>query len=136
MDRLRSIWENLRSSLWFIPTLMVLGAVVLAVALIEAESYVSRERLAHEWPRLFGAGAEGARGMLSAIAGSMITVAGVVFSITTVSFALAASQYTSRVLRTFMSDRGSQTVLGVFLGVIALSAFVYQRSAHRLAEDL
>ena len=63
---------NLRSSLWFIPTLMVLGAVVLAVALIEAESYVNRERLAHEWPRLFGAGAEGARGMLSAIAGSMI----------------------------------------------------------------
>jgi uncharacterized membrane protein len=119
MDRLRSVWETLRSSLWFMPTLMVLGAVLLAVALIDAESFVNRERLAQEWPRLFGAGAEGARGMLSAIAGSMITVAGVVFSITTVSFTLAASQYTSRILRTFMSDRGSQAVLGVFLGVFA-----------------
>jgi uncharacterized membrane protein len=119
MDRLRSVWETLRSSLWFIPTLMVLGAVLLAVALIDAESFINRERLAQEWPRLLGGGAEGARGMLSAIAGSMITVAGVVVSITTVSFTLAASQYTSRILRTFMSDRGSQAALGVFLGVFA-----------------
>ena len=119
MNRIRQVWESLRSSLWFIPTLMVLGAVALAVALIEAESFVNREMLAHDYPRLFGAGAEGARGMLSAIAGSMITVAGVVFSITTVTFALAASQYTSRILRTFMSDRGSQAALGVFLGVFA-----------------
>jgi uncharacterized membrane protein len=36
-----------------------------------------------------------------------------------VSFTLASSQYTSRILRTFMSDRGNQTVLGVFLGVFA-----------------
>lgn len=119
MDRLGKIWENLRSSLWFVPTLMVVGAVALAVGLIEVESFVDRERLVQRWPRLFGGGAEGARGMLTAIASSMITVAGVVFSITTVSFTLASSQYTSRILRTFMSDRGSQTVLGVFLGVFA-----------------
>lgn len=119
MDRLRTLWEDLRSSLWFVPTLIVVAAVALAVALIELESFIGRERLIHDWPRLFGAGAEGARAMLSAIAGSMITVAGVVFSITTVSFTLASSQYTSRILRTFMSDRGNQTVLGVFLGVFA-----------------
>ncbi len=49
------------------------------------------ERLAERWPRLFGAGAEGARAMLSAIASSMITVAGVTFSITVVAHPIAAS---------------------------------------------
>lgn len=49
----------------------------------------------------------------------MITVAGVVFSITIVALSLASSQYTSRVLRNFMGDRINQTVLGVFLGIFA-----------------
>ena len=71
------------------------------------------------WPRLFGAGAEGSRGLLAAIASSMITVAGVTFSITIVALALASSQYTSRILRNFMRDRTNQTVLGVFVGVFA-----------------
>jgi uncharacterized membrane protein len=57
--------------------------------------------------------------MLSAIASSIITVTGVAFSITIVTFALASSQYTSRVLRNFMGDRGNQSVLGVLLGVFA-----------------
>ena len=117
--RLRTVWENLRSSLWFIPTILVVAAVALAILLIEGESYVARDRLVSQWPRVFGAGAQGARGMLSAIASSMITVAGVAFSITIVTFALASSQYTSRILRNFMRDRGNQAVLGVFLGVYA-----------------
>lgn len=57
--------------------------------------------------------------MLSAIASSMITVAGVTFSITVVTLALASSQYTSRILRNFMRDRANQTVLGIFVGVFA-----------------
>lgn len=119
MSKLHQLWEHLRSSLWFVPTLLVLGSVALAVGMIEAESFVEREQLTTRWPRLFGAGAEGARGMLAAIAGSMITVAGVAFSITVVTFALASSQYTSRILRNFMRDGSNQAVLGVFLGVFA-----------------
>lgn len=57
--------------------------------------------------------------MLSAIAGSMITVAGVVFSINIVALSLASSQYTSRVLRSFIRDRMNQAVLGVFVGIFA-----------------
>jgi uncharacterized membrane protein len=49
----------------------------------------------------------------------MITVAGVVFSITIVALSLASSQYTSRVLRNFMRDRMNQAVLGVFVGIFA-----------------
>jgi uncharacterized membrane protein len=104
------------AAFWFLPGLIVVCSVALAVLLIEADGRVSREFLA-EHPRLFGAGAEGARGMLGAIAGSMITVAGVTFSITIVALSLASSQYTPRILRNFMSDRANQAVLGVFVGV-------------------
>jgi hypothetical protein len=76
--------------------------------------------LQERWPRLFGASAEGARSLLSAIATSMLTVAGTVFSITLAVLSLAASQYSPRVLRSFMADRPTQLVLGVFVAV-----FVY-----------
>jgi uncharacterized membrane protein len=116
-------WANLRSSLWFVPSLVVLAAGGLAVLLIELQPLVGID-LALRWPRLFGAGAEGARGMLTAIASSMITVAGVVFSVTIVVLSLAASQYTSRLLRNFMGSRANQTVLGVFLGIFVYCVIV------------
>jgi uncharacterized membrane protein len=46
-----------------------------------------------------------------------MTVAGVVFSITIVALSLTAAQYSPRVLRNFMGDRGNQVVLGVFVGI-------------------
>jgi uncharacterized membrane protein len=119
VSRLRGLWWRVRSSLWFVPSLLVLGGLALAVALVELGSLHDLD-LQRRWPRLFGAGAEGARGMLSAIATAMLTVAATVFSITLAVLSLAASQYSPRVLRTFMSDRPTQVVLGVFVAV-----FVY-----------
>ncbi len=114
----RDLWVYLRSTFWFVPAVIVSAAVTLAFALIETDRMMA-QHLKDSWPRLFGAGAAGSRGMLSTIAGSMITVAGVTFSITIVSLSLASSQYSSRVLRNFMRDRTNQTVLGVFVGVFA-----------------
>lgn len=123
MLKLKTLLIELRSSLWFLPTLIVLGSGVLAVAFIELDSRFSFKLLTN-FPRLFGAGAEGSRGMLSSIAGSMITVASVTFSITIVALSQASSQYSSRILRNFMRDRGNQAVLGVFLGVFTYCLFV------------
>ncbi|RXZ66192.1 DUF2254 domain-containing protein [Pelagerythrobacter rhizovicinus] len=58
---------------------------------------------------------DGAREVLSTIAGSMITVAGVVFSITIVAISYAASQYGPRIRTNFMSDRGNQFTSGTFI---------------------
>jgi len=123
MTKLKILWSNLRSSLWFLPTLIVAASVVLAVALIEADSVVSDQWLAR-WPRLFGAGAAGARGMLSTIAGSMMSVVGVTFSMTLVALSMASSQYTSRILRNFMGSRVTQAVLGVFAGIFTYCLIV------------
>jgi uncharacterized membrane protein len=114
-----NVWERLRSSLWFVPMLIVGAAIVLAAVLAEIDTTSRGLALAERWPRVFGASAEGARELLSTIAGSMMTVVGVTFSITVVALALAASQYTSRVLRNFMRDRTNQVVLGTFVGVFA-----------------
>jgi uncharacterized membrane protein len=53
--------------------------------------------------------------VLATIAGSTITVAGVVFSITIVALSLASSQFGPRLLRSFMGDRLTQIVLGTFV---------------------
>ncbi|MBF9239443.1 DUF2254 domain-containing protein [Hymenobacter sp. BT683] len=119
MHRLRALWQNLNASLWFVPTLMVATAIGLAFALVFLDAGMS-----HDWvpdyPLLFGAGSDGARGMLTAIAGSMVTVAALIFSLTLSTLAQVSSQYTSRVLRNFMRDRANQLVLGFFVSI-----FVY-----------
>lgn len=123
MGKILQLWTDLRSSLWLVPTILVIASILLAVGLIEMDE-VMDAGLREKYPRLFAAEAEGARAMLSAIAGSMITVTGVVFSITIVALTLASTQYTSRILRTFMRDRANQIVLGVFLGIFSYCLIV------------
>ena len=123
MNKFKRFWSNLRTSFWFVPSLIVAVSIALAMALIEAD-FTGSEQWLTRWPRLFGAGAAGARGMLSTIAGSMMTVVGVTFSMTLVTLALASSQYTSRILRNFMRDRVTQVVLGIFAGIFTYCLIV------------
>lgn len=118
MNPLSSVVSSLRASLWFVPTLVVTLSIIVAVTLVETDALVGL-KLAKQWPRLFGASAAGSRAMLSAVATSMMTVAGVVFSITIVALSLTSTQYSPRVLRNFMRDRPTQVVLGVFVGIFA-----------------
>jgi len=116
VHQLRRLWIALTSSLWFVPLVMVLGSIALGTLLTLADL-----RLGTDWTLrhrlLFGVGAAGARGMLSAIAGSMMTVASLTFSLTISTLATASSQYTSRLIRNFMRDRVNQFVLGYFVGL-------------------
>ena len=118
ITKLQDWWVDKRTGFWFVPAVMVLDAVVLATVMIIVDATLDLH-VVERWPLLFGAGAAGARGLLTAVASSMITVAGLVFSITIVALALTSSQYTSRVIRNFMRDRVNQEVLGVFVGIFA-----------------
>lgn len=119
----RSVWFSLRGSLWFVPLLLLILGAVAALGLVQLDLYID-ERLRGKWPVMLLAGPDGARQILSAIASSMITVAGVVFSITIVALSLSANQYSPRVLRNFMRDGLNQTVLGVFVAVFVYSILV------------
>jgi len=123
MNKFKKLWSTLRSSFWFMPSLIVMVSIAFAVVLIDAES-IGSDRWLARWPRLFGAGARGARDMMSTIAGSMMTVVGVTFSMILVVLALASSQYTSRILRNFMSSRVTQIVLGIFAGIFTCCLIV------------
>lgn len=113
MLRVGQIRESLRTSLWFVPSICVVAAVALSQVLIRIEP-----RSTSDW--LFGGGAEAARTLLSTLAASMITFVGLTFSITMVVLQLTSSQYSPRVLRTFLRDRQSQWTLGIFM-----ATFVY-----------
>jgi uncharacterized membrane protein len=123
MNKLKQFGRNVQGSFWFVPSLIVAASVALAALLIRADTTGSGQWQAH-WPRLFGASAEGARGMLSTIAGSMMTVVGVTFSMVLVTLALASSQYTSRILRNFIRDRVTQSALGIFAGIFTYCLIV------------
>lgn len=118
--RLLRLWDALRASYWFVPTLMTLGAAGASQgALVLDRLLLDRGGTTLVW--LHGAGQpEGARALLSTVAGSMITVAGVTFSILIVALSLASSQFGPRLLRGFLRDRGNQLVLGTFI-----ATFVY-----------
>ncbi len=120
--QLQRSWAIVRDSLWFVPAIWVVGSAVLAFALIAVDR--ATPDFARQFPLVFGGGADGARGLLSSIAGSMITVAGVTFSITIVALQLASTQFAPRVLRTFMRDRASQVVLGSFIGAFTYAILV------------
>lgn len=114
--RARRTLIELRSSFWFLPALIGIGNIGLALGLIEMDRQFGLELM--QWsPRWFDNDPEGARSILQTIAGSMATVAGVVFSITIVALTLALTQYSPRVLRNFMRDRFNQAMLGIFIGV-------------------
>lgn len=113
--RLINLWEKLRSNYWFLPGLMALGAIVLVISLgsIDRRWGVA---VAKGVAWMGGNEPEGARAFLSTVAGAMVTVTGVVFSITIVALSLASQQFGPRLLNSFMRDRANQVVFGSFIG--------------------
>jgi uncharacterized membrane protein len=119
-SRLRE-WAG--GAFWLVPTGIVVTVGALALGLLRVDRAL-RERA--DVLIAFGGGPDSARDLLSVIATSTLSLTGLVFSITVVVLVLASSQYTPRVLRTFLRDRLTQVALGAFL-----ATFVYALVALR-----
>ena len=117
-NQVGSLWERMNSSFWFIPGLLTVGGFLLALLTQPLDSLV--QPVLDQLPTIISGGAQGAGDVLSAIAGSLITVIATVFSLTIVIFALTSGQYSPRMLWSLTSDRRLQVVLGFFVGT-----FVY-----------
>ena len=118
-NRLLNLLETLRANYWLVPAVMTALAVALSFLTITVDSRLNAEAVTRiGW--IYSGSSEGARSLLSAVAGSIITVAGVVFSIIIVVMSLASSQFGPRILRNFMRDRVNQFVLGTFV-----ATFIY-----------
>lgn len=118
--RLGALWETLHSSFWFVPSLMTAGAMALAWGVLTWDRSAGETTASY----LYGGGVEGARSMLSAIASSVLGIAGVTFSITIAALSLASSQFGPRLLRSFIRDRGNQMVLGALIGTFLFCLLV------------
>ncbi len=110
--KLAKLWDSLQSSYWFLPTLIAGLIAALGLTLL----YIDWTGNAPGVWWLYTGGADGARSMLSTVAGAMATISGTAFSITIVALQLAASNFGPRLLRNFMHDIGNQVVLGTFIG--------------------
>lgn len=111
---------------------MVGVAVALAIVGVTVDEPLT-QWLAHNLGWTFTGGAEGASAVLGIIAGSMITTAGVVFSMTLVALSLASSQLGPRLLRGFMRDTTTQVVLGTFIATF-LYCLLVLRTIRRAEE--
>lgn len=118
-----ALYYSVKESFWFLPTVMAVLAAGAATGSVELD-----RRLGDDWVSEFGfmwsGGAEGARSVLSVIAGSTMTVVSIVFSITITALAQTSSHFGPRVLRNFTRDRGNQAVLGTFVAAFLFSLLV------------
>lgn len=118
------IIEKARTSFWFVPSFMVLSSILLAIAAIYVDAYYIGS-IELSIPLLYGTDIDAIRSLLGTIAGSMITVTSIAFSITIVALTLASSQFGPRLLRNFMMDRGTQVVLGSFISNFLFCILVF-----------
>jgi uncharacterized membrane protein len=111
--------EELRTNLWLIPAILILGALGLFVLTLRLDQAAYHGQFRPPTWVISGT-ADTARQLLTSIAASVITVVGIVFSITIVTLTLASTQFGPRMLRNFIRDRGTQITLGTFV-----ATFVY-----------
>lgn len=112
---MRTRWIGVRDGFWFLPGVLCLTAAVLAEVLIAVDQRVDRLDLGPFAVLVTRIGESGSRDVLGAIAGSVLGVAATSFSITIAVLATASSTYGPRLVRNFMTDRGNQFVLGVYV---------------------
>ncbi|TLM84714.1 DUF2254 domain-containing protein [Pseudarthrobacter sp. NamE5] len=121
----RAQWlDSLRTQLWPLPALAVVIAVTLGMVLPALDSAVDGRLPTCVTVLLFSGGPDAARAVLQAIAGSLITVTSLTFSLTVVTLQLASSQFSPRLLRTFTSDRFVHGTLALFLAAFAFALTV------------
>jgi uncharacterized membrane protein len=110
----------LLNTFWFVPAIVSLAGPLLALLFLEVDHRVQTRQIRF----IFHGGFPEAGTILSTISGSLITVAGLAFSITIVVLQLVSSQYTPRALRGFLKDRVTQVIAGGFFAIFAYSLLV------------
>lgn len=118
--RTEVLLERARERFWLLP-----GAAVV-VGLLAGIAVPAAQRSWGGWDTalVFGGGPDGARAVLSTIAGSTMTVTSLTFSLTMVTLQLASSQFSPRLLRTFLRDLRNQSVLAILLASFTFSLVV------------
>jgi uncharacterized membrane protein len=131
---LRQVYYDADRSLYARPALLLLVLAILAVVLPIAEEHMAVFRLVSK--RLSWAVPDepaAVQVVLGTIAGSVMTVVSIVYSMLIVALSLASTQFSPRILVGFMRDRTSQRILGLFIGTFTYCLLVL-RATHTVPE--
>jgi uncharacterized membrane protein len=105
------IGSYLRSSLWFLPVVMVLAGAALSLGTIALDRRFNYQAI----PASITGGPDAAAEILSSIAASMIGLTALVLTITMVVVQLAMGQFSPRIVQRILQDRPSQLAIGLFV---------------------
>ena len=140
--RLQLFFDSLRYSYITVPMAIAVAGLLLALLTLKIDT-MSLNMQVGNWGSIptgglvsgfiYSGGVDGARSLLGAIAGSIISVAALASSIAITALALASGQFGSRLLHNFMDDRGFQITLGTFNGTF-LFCLVILRSTRSADE--
>ncbi len=119
-----NLLQRLGERFWFVPALLCVAAVLVAEVLIWADGTWTPVLPGWADAIVYRVGESGSRDILGAIASSSLAVAGTTFSITMAVLALTSSTYGPRLVRNFMTDRGNQVVLGVYVATFLYTLLV------------
>ena len=119
-------WRRFWRPFWVLPVVICGLALVAGVAIPLID-----DSLVGAVPSVFRGGPQGARTLLGSIAGAMISVTGLVFSVTIVVLQLASSQFSPRIIPQFLASRITQLTLGFFM-----ATFIYSLTVMRAVLSL
>jgi uncharacterized membrane protein len=109
--RMTRVIGYLRSSLWFLPVLMVLAGAALSIGTIALDRRFHYQAV----PTSITGGPDAAAEILSSIAASMIGLTALVLTITMLVVQLAMGQFSPRIVQRILQDRPSQLAIGLFV---------------------
>jgi uncharacterized membrane protein len=121
---LRTVWDAVATSLWFVPLLMMCGSFLLASLTFWIDSRLDASSGGADFWWIYAARPDDAREVVTTLLSSMITMTSLVFSITMVVLTLAANQFGPRLIRNFMASSLTQVVLGTFTMMIVYCLLV------------
>jgi len=102
---------HLRSSLWFVPVLCVLGGVCISFGTLALDRLFDYQAISQS---LVG-GPDAAEAILSTVAASMVSLTALVLTITMVVVQLAMGQFSPRIVQRILRDKPSQLAIGLFV---------------------
>jgi uncharacterized membrane protein len=109
------IRAHLRTSVWLVPVMCVLGGVMLSFGTIAIDRITEFDLI----PASLTGGPDAATAILATIATAEVTLCALVLTVTMVVVQLAMGQFSPRIVQTFLQDKPSQIAIGLFVATFA-----------------
>ena len=132
--RVSAFVERVRTSLFFVPMLFVLGGVVAAYGRLELDAAIGEG--ATDLPFVLRSSVDGAREILGVVASATITAAGIAFSVSLLVIQQASSQFSPRVVHSLFRDPFNRRVMGLSVGTFTYCLMVLRAVRGPLDEGI